>query len=160
MHTGNSVKRSKFSEQWKGVFRYKYPDWLWQYPNFQFWLSNSLKSQKKVTFNFSTGIFVSWFYNPFNWNLRKRQCNSPVLLSGKKNSSGWKLWSPFPFEFHNAFPPEPLETVASGKKISLEIFRKHWKLPINTTEMKNAVCSQKNQESLREKSNGTEAAGA
>ena len=58
------------------------------------------------------------------------------------------------------FPPEPLETVASGRKMLLEIFKKHWKLPINTTEMKNAVCSQKNQESLREKSNGTEAAGA
>ena len=39
---------------------------------------------------------------------------------------------------------------ASGRKISLEIFRKHWKLS-NTTEMKNAVYSQKNQESLCEK---------
>ena len=53
-----------------------------------------------------SGIFVSWFSNPFNWNLRKRQCISAVLLSGKKNFFNffnWKRWAPFTFECYQTF---------------------------------------------------------
>lgn len=100
--------------------------------------------------------FWSWFFNPFNWNLRKRQCISAVLLSGKKNffnvpTESVGRPSRLSFTKHSG----SLETRASGIKISLEIFRKHSKL-LNTTKMKNAFYSQKNLEILWEKSNGTE----
>ena len=104
-----------------------------------------------------SGIFVSWFSNPFNWNLRKRQCISAVLLSGKKNFFNffnWKRWAPFTFECYQTF--RKFRNASKRFKNFIGNLQKTLAKLLNSTELKNAVYLQKNQEILWEKSNGTE----